>query len=162
MNMNVIRNPFTVYRGKPHFRWAAARGYSLAEVMVATVMIGMAMGASLSLTSTIIVQEELSWRTTVALNYQENMARLWQLGLGTGGSGDTLSPRVTDIMPVASTNRVLSEALNSLPTATLGTTAAQGGLGTLETATAQVTVRNYASGSTPPASQATLFRQALR
>jgi prepilin-type N-terminal cleavage/methylation domain-containing protein len=137
-------------------------GYTLAEVLVATVLIGMAMGASLSLTSAIVVQEELSWRTTVALNYQENAARLWQLGLGSGSPLDLITPRLTEVMPVATSNALLSQALNSVPRTVPGVIGPQGALGTMETAVSQVTVRNYNGATVPAANNALIYRPAVR
>jgi hypothetical protein len=137
-------------------------GYTLAEVMIATVMIGMAVGGALSMTSAMIVQEEISWRSTIALNYQENIARLWQLGLGTGNAGDPVTPRVIDIMPLPTNNRMLAEALNSAATATPGATVTPGTLGRLETANTRVTTRNYNTAATPAANVTQLYRPTVR
>ncbi len=55
--------------------------YTLIEVLFAVgiLLVGVAAAASLALALT--AQEEISWKTSVALNHQEQAARLWQLGL---------------------------------------------------------------------------------
>jgi hypothetical protein len=98
----------------------------------------------------------------VALNYQENIARLWQLGLGTGNSADPISPRVIDIMPLPANNRTLNEALNSAATATPGSNVTPGSLATLQTASTSVTKRNYNHAAVPAANVTQLYRPTLR
>ena len=56
-------------------------GYTLIEVLTAAIIVGVGMTAAVSMSSTMMLQEELSWRVAVAMNYQENSCRLWQLGL---------------------------------------------------------------------------------
>ena len=57
------------------------RGYTLIEVLFAVgiLLIGVAAAAALGLA--LSTQEEISWKTAVAMNHQEQAARLWQLGL---------------------------------------------------------------------------------
>lgn len=56
-------------------------GYSLIEVLVAAGILAMAVAAAAALSLAISAQEEMSARAAVALNYQEQAAKLWRLGL---------------------------------------------------------------------------------
>lgn len=122
-------------------RLRPARGYTLIEVLASAVIIGIAVSAAVSMSSTLILQEESSWRTTVALNYQENAAKLWQCGL---------TPfEVNSLMPGTAGNPPLANALaNSVTTTELGTLDADG-VGVLETATNTVQINNISSSSVP-------------
>lgn len=55
-------------------------GYTLIEVLAASTVVAIGMSAMVSLTGTLMLQEEMTWRVAVTRNYQENMGRLWQLG----------------------------------------------------------------------------------
>lgn len=79
-------------------------GYTLIEVLTAAIIVGVGMTAAVSMSSTMMMQEELSWRVAVAMNYQENSCRLWQLGL---------SPNeVRAVMPGVNGNPFLNEILD--------------------------------------------------
>ncbi len=92
---------------RPSFRQQARRAYTLIEVLAAGAVIAIGMTAAVSLSSTLMLQEEFAWRVAVTRNYQENMARLWQLGL---------SPtEVTAIMPAQSDNPLLNQIINGSP-----------------------------------------------
>ena len=91
----------------------AVAAYTLIEVLAASSIIALSMAASVSLSSTLLLQEELSWRVAVVRNYQENMARLWQLGIATGTSRDTT---VAALMPNTANNPVLNRILFTTPT----------------------------------------------
>lgn len=137
---------------KPH---RTAHGYTLIEVLASAVIIGIAVSASLSMTSTMVTQEEMSWRTTVALNYQENSARLWQLGL---------TPfEVSSLMPGTAGNPLLQSILASTGTITeLGTVDADG-IGALEQATHQLQINNAASATVPGESpDVSVYRPSVR
>ena len=54
-----------------------------------------------SLSSTLMLQEEMSARVAITRNYQENMVRLWQLGLSPA--------RSAALMPSTSDNAVLDQ-----------------------------------------------------
>lgn len=56
-------------------------GYTLVETMVAAAILLLVVAAAASLSGALNLQEELAQRSVVALNYQEQAARLWQLGL---------------------------------------------------------------------------------
>lgn len=79
-------------------------GYTLIEVLTAAIIVGVGMAAAVSMSSTMMLQEELSWRVAVAMNYQENSCRLWQLGL---------SPEeVRKVMPNVNGHRFLNSILD--------------------------------------------------
>lgn len=56
-----------------------------------------------SLSSTLMLQEEMAARVAITRNYQENMVRLWQLGLSRN--------QVIALMPSQDYNAVLAQAL---------------------------------------------------
>jgi Tfp pilus assembly protein PilV len=58
-----------------------ARGYTFAEVLVASALLGMGIGGAVSLTATMNTQHAAALSQSVAYNYHDNGARLWQLGL---------------------------------------------------------------------------------
>ena len=131
-----------------------AHGYTLIEVMTAAVIIGIAVSAAVSMSSTLVLQEELSWRTTTALNYQENAAKLWQLGL---------TPfEVSSLMPGTTGNPLLTSAL-----ATTGTTSELGvadtdGVGAVEVATHSIQKNNIGSAGAGEATNITVVRPSTR
>lgn len=81
----------------------SARGYTLIEVLAAGAIISVGTTAMVSLSATLMLQEELSNRVAVTRNYQENMVRLWQLGLS--------SLQITALMPAQAQNAVLQQAM---------------------------------------------------
>ncbi|MDB6072819.1 MAG: hypothetical protein JWO89_459 [Verrucomicrobiaceae bacterium] len=136
-------------------RLPPARGYTLIEVLTSAVIIGIAISAAVSMSSTMVLQEELSWRTTVALNYQENSAKLWQVGL---------TPfEVSSLMPGTAGNPLLASVLATTGTTSeLGTTDVDG-IGMLEVAAHSIQTNNI--GSSPNAGAATtidVFRPTTR
>lgn len=92
---------------KPSSMARRASGYTLLEVLAASAVIAVGMTAATSLSSTLMLQEELSWRVAVTRNYQENMARLWQLGIR--------AEDVMNIMPTQSANALLNQIINGSP-----------------------------------------------
>lgn len=89
------------------------RAYTLIEVLAAAAIVAMGMTAAVSLTSSLMTQEELAWRTAITRNYQENMARLWQLGLSPSGS--TNATNISAVMPTPKDSVLLNEAINGTP-----------------------------------------------
>lgn len=89
------------------------RGYTLIEVLAAGAVISVGMAAAASLASSLMVQEELAWRVSITRNYQENMVRLWQLGLSPAGSKDATN--IGAVMPSQTYSALLNEAINSTP-----------------------------------------------
>ena len=79
------------------------RAYTLIEVLAAGAIVAIGAGAAASLSGTVGLQEDLARRVSVARNYQENMGRLWQLGM------DPVD--IIALMPTAEGNRYLSAAL---------------------------------------------------
>lgn len=132
----------------------SAAAYTLIEVLVAASLIGMAMTAAVSMSSTMMLQEELSWRVAVAMNYQENACRIWQLGLNPAD--------VTAIMPDTKGHPFLNEILESTASTVSLVTANQGGLAVMEGAVNSLQVANYANGPAGSTTTVQLFRPTTR
>lgn len=82
-------------------------GYTLIEVLAAAAIIAVGTTAAVSLSASIMLQEELAFRVAVTRNYQENMIRLWQLGL---------SPvQIAALMPTQNQNAPLQTAISGIP-----------------------------------------------
>jgi prepilin-type N-terminal cleavage/methylation domain-containing protein len=128
--------------------------YTLIEVLVAASLIGVAMTAAVSMSTTMMLQEELSWRVAVAMNYQENACRVWQLGL--------TPAEVTAVMPGTAGHPFLNEILETTASTTTLATANQGGLGVMEGATNSLQVANYANGPAGSTTTVQLYRQTTR
>lgn len=133
------------------------RGYSLIEVLVSTVVIGIGMTAAVSMSSTAMLQEEMSWRVNIGMNYQENAVRLWQLGLDR-----------SDILEILPTNPALNDILINTPARvpiTLGNTTEVSSLlaNLLERSATSVTLKNYSSAATDGSTVMTdAFRPRIR
>lgn len=56
-------------------------GYTLIEVLATASILAVGTTAAVSLAASSMLQEELAFRVAVTRNHQENMLRLWQLGL---------------------------------------------------------------------------------
>jgi prepilin-type N-terminal cleavage/methylation domain-containing protein len=82
-------------------------GYTLIEVLAASTVVAIGMSAMVSLTGTLMLQEEMTWRVAVTRNYQENMGRLWQLGLR--------PEDVLNLMPSQADNAQLNQIINGTP-----------------------------------------------
>ena len=57
------------------------KGYSLVEVLVATVILMVGVGAACSMSLALVTNEESNYRASRAMNYYENAMTLYQLGL---------------------------------------------------------------------------------
>ncbi len=103
----------------------SASGYTLIELLAASAIVSIAATAMVSLSATVMLQEEMAARVAIARNYQENMVRLWQLGL---------SPvQVAALIPSQTQNVLLEQAIHGAPTLVeTGTTTVNGT--TMETA----------------------------
>jgi prepilin-type N-terminal cleavage/methylation domain-containing protein len=130
-----------------NLRHHVTRGYSLIEVLAASAIVGMGMAAVATLSATVLVQEELSWRVSVALNHQENAARLFLLGFhNVAPASNPGEPTISSLLP---SNPVLDEILvatgstHVTPTSTAVVNDALAG--TLETSDVSATIRNYDS-----------------
>jgi len=101
-------------------------GYTLIEVLAASTVVAIGMSAMVSLTGTLMLQEEMTWRVAVTRNYQENMGRLWQLGVR--------PEDVLNLMPSQADNALLNQIINGTPSIIqLGTTNPSG-LGVMQAA----------------------------
>jgi prepilin-type N-terminal cleavage/methylation domain-containing protein len=140
-------------------------GYSLAEVMVAVGIIGIATGACVGLTSTMVLQEELAWNGTIAINYQENMSRLWQLGMS-GGSSSTgaFSGDIIKLMPSSSRNVDISGAVSGTPVASELSSSAIGPsvLGVMQRAETNLNMQNMPGAPVGANSKTQLVRPTIR
>ncbi|MDZ4286536.1 MAG: prepilin-type N-terminal cleavage/methylation domain-containing protein [Prosthecobacter sp.] len=103
-----------------------ARAYTLVEVLAASAVVAVGMTAAVSLSATLMIQEEMAWRVAVTRNYQENMARLWQLGLSPAD--------VTALMPTQAASPLLNQMMNGSPTVVETGTTNPGSLGSMQSA----------------------------
>jgi Tfp pilus assembly protein PilV len=131
----------------PHHR-RSSRGYTFAEVLVASALLGLAIGGAVSLTATMNTQHTAALTQAVAYNYQDNGARLWQLGL-TDAEALALLPDVRDnsdlqnaIVPT-STSADKQLSFTAVTNTTLATS-----MGTVEKTTCTATIRNPIGAST--------------
>jgi type II secretory pathway pseudopilin PulG len=65
----------------PIHREKRSQGYTLVEALVASIILMIGISAAASLSLTMVAQEEINERTGRGLNYLENAASLYQLGL---------------------------------------------------------------------------------
>jgi type II secretory pathway pseudopilin PulG len=66
------------------------RAYTLVEVLIAAAILFLVVAAAASLSGGLTTQEILAQRTAIAINHQEQAARLWQLGLTPAAITNTL------------------------------------------------------------------------
>lgn len=88
-------------------------GYTLIEVMVAAGILAAGIAAAAMLGLTMVSQQQASARVVRALNYQEQAARLYQLGLEQG--------TITNILPLEPGVVSLDFTTNSVVLANVGT-----------------------------------------
>jgi len=83
-------------------------GYTLIETLVASAVMMGAIAAASSLSLSMVTQEEMSERSVRALNHLENIATLYQLGVGTSDIENILprEPVVNDILFTPDTKTV--------------------------------------------------------
>lgn len=148
------------------------RGYSFAEVLVASGIIGLAMGGAVKLIATMQIQEEAAREVSVALNLQENAARLWQLGL---------SPAtINGILPVTQTTAgaVVNDDLarcagiytdsnadgfpDTISFGTLANYTAANSMGSLDSITCTITINNPINGAAAQTNTMQLYRPTIR
>ena len=82
-------------------------------MVAAAAVVAIGMTGAVSLSTSIIAQEEITWRVAIARNYQENVVRLWQLGLD---PLDTMR-----IIPSISGNPKLLESVDNVLLTPIGT-----------------------------------------
>ncbi len=130
-------------------------GYTLIEVLTAAFIMGLSLAAAVSLSSTMMLQEEMSCRVTASLNYQENSARLWQLGLS--------QFEIISLMPGTNGNPLLTNALATTGTTSATSTTNPDGIGTVETATQSIQVNSFSSNpGMGDATSVTIYRPSTR
>lgn len=135
-----------------HLRRLAA--YTLIEVLVAATIVGVAVSAAVSMSATMNLQEELSWRVSVALNYQENACRLWQFGLSPA--------EITAVMPSTAGNPFLNEVLETGAITSASTITNNSTLGVMESATNATQVANFNNGPSGSTTTFSLYRNVTR
>lgn len=86
-----------------------ARGYTLVEALVASIILMIGISAAASLSLTMVAQEEINERAERALNYLENAASLYQLGLS-GTEIAALVPRDPAITTLTVTDQTAAVA----------------------------------------------------
>lgn len=138
-----------------------ASGYTILEVLVASAMIGVVIGGAVSLAGTMNLQGEAAEVTAVALNYQDNASRLWQLGL-TPTEALAVLPHVTNNSALESSIVPYGTAPGTQVSFTNeGTTVMANTMGTLEDVTCSVTIRNPVS-TTHQAVSSEVYRPSIR
>lgn len=93
---------------RPHITRASRAAYTLIEVLAAGAIVSIGATAMVTLSSALMLQEELASRVAITRNHQENMVRLWQLGLST--------VQITALMPAQNQNALLEQAVFGTPT----------------------------------------------
>ncbi|MCB1210277.1 MAG: hypothetical protein KDK97_13165 [Verrucomicrobiales bacterium] len=89
-------------------RLSRRMAYTMIEVLAAGAVVAIGTTAAVSLSASLIIQEEFTWRVAVVRNYEENMARLWQLGLS--------AATVQNILPTRANNPLLAQQIFGTPT----------------------------------------------
>ncbi len=138
-----------------------ARGYTFAEVLVASALLGLAIGGAVSLTATMNTQNVAALNLSMACNMHDNAARLWQLGL-TDAEALALLPDTVDNANVQDVIVPSSTAVNKQFTFTSVTnTTLSTNVGVVEKTTCTGTVRN-AIGGTNRTIAADVYRPKIR
>lgn len=145
-------------KGQPP-RQRLRRGYTLVEVLAAAAIFAVGTAAACSLASSLLLQEELAWRTAITRNYQENMLRLWQLGMGDLTSRDATT--VAAVMPSPTHSPRLNEALFAVPILIATGTTTVPDLGKMEACTCSASV-NISSDPAAKVQGASLSLNAYR
>jgi prepilin-type N-terminal cleavage/methylation domain-containing protein len=135
------------------------KGFTLVEVLTSSVVIGMGLAAAVALSSTVMLQEEMAWRASVALNYQENVSRLWQLGFEPAEINGT-----NGIMPMNTfMAQLMVAADNAVATVELSTAYTDPVAGQLQETTTIATVKNFSSATADGSTTVTsIFRPTIR
>lgn len=141
----------------PAIRNKKHRGYTLVEALAAGAVVAVGLVGAASLSSSLVLQEEMIWRNSVTKNYHENMARLWQLGL---------SPTdAMNIIPRIGGQTKLIQSIDATTAALApGALYSAASVGTMESAAASLAASNAAlpAGSTPPLETVQVYRRSLK
>jgi Tfp pilus assembly protein PilV len=145
----------------PHLRakTRSSSGYSFAEVLVASALIGLAIGGAISVSASLNLQNESARTTAAALNLQDCAARLWQLGLS-AAECDAIIPQTVNNERLDAA-LVASGGVNSVLWGTPTTTTLANSMGTLEQVTCSLTLRNPTGGANRTAT-VNVYRPTLR
>jgi hypothetical protein len=148
-----------ITRLKHHLRRTRRAGYTLIEAVAAAAVVAVGLSATVSLSATLMLQEEMIWRGSVAKNYHENLARLWQLGL-TPAEAVNLMPGVDTKM--SQIIRVSPEV--GAPTIVSGAQVDPGSLGVMESAAASMSINNVniPNAHDTPVTSIQVYRRSLR
>lgn len=99
-------------------------GYSLVEVLVASGILALGIGAACVMSLMMVTQEEMNHRMARNLNLQENAARMYQLGLNpadiSGANG--LLPGSSDLTLTFTTTTATLTGIGTVPAQTLRAT----------------------------------------
>jgi len=131
-----------------------SKGYTFAEVLVASAIIGLVIGSAVSMAGTMNMQIESSRLSAIGINYAENAARLLQLGQ-TPDVVQSLLPTVNHTNGTAAPNPDLSAAIIPVSNGIQVTFAATEAItmantmGTVDKVNVSVTIRNLAGGTSP-------------
>ena len=134
------------------------RGYTLAEVLVASAIISLAMGGAVRLIATMQIQEEAAREGSVAYNLQENAGRLWQLGLSPATVAKLIPVTTTTAGAVINDDLASSVGsytdstgdgfLDTISFGTVSTYTAANNMGNLENISLTITIQNPVGGAT--------------
>jgi prepilin-type N-terminal cleavage/methylation domain-containing protein len=141
-----------------------SRGYTLVEVLAATTIIGLGMAAATSLSTTVMIQEEVSWRVSVALNYQENATRLFQLGFNPTAGSHPAEVSISQLMP---RNPVIDEMLDMVGADSLVATSSVANVnvpvaGAMQQATTAATISRFSSATNGSTTNQVILRPTAR
>lgn len=132
-------------------------GYTLIEALAAGAVVAVGLSAAMSLSSSLVLQEEMIWRNSVTKNYHENMARLWQLGLN---PTETLN-----IIPRIGGQTKLIQSIDSATAALApGAQYTAASVGTMESASASLATSNASlpASASPPLETVVVYRRTLK
>lgn len=87
------------------------KGYTLIEVLAASTILSIAVGAAASLSLTMNTQEEINHRVTRALSIQENATIMFQLGLDQAQINNLIPQDPQVIYPIPFNVTTYSDAL---------------------------------------------------
>jgi hypothetical protein len=99
-------------KARPSFCPTPARksaGYTLVESLAASALLAAMLAGAVSIVATMNTSERVSRNISVAYNYQDTAAMLWQLGL--------TPTEVAAVMPSRTNNSYLTEIIGSTSTA---------------------------------------------
>src|SRR4051812_17176824 len=144
--------------GTGRFARMMSAGYSLAEVLVASALIGLAMGGAVSLSATMNMQNDTARTVATTMSLQDCAARLWQLGMSSG-EVDGIMPQPTNNVRVA--DAVVSSGSNVVTWSAVNPITLSNGMGTVEEIDNTITIRNPA-GATDRANTLQVYRPTIR